>query len=322
MFSNRQHAERRPVRLADVAQEALQLIRNSAPAIVEIEAHFGERLPFVLGDSTQLHQVFMNLFTNAVQAMGEAGGRLEVTIEPVDVTAEFASQHPPLREGLSVRFSVSDSGPGMPKTVLDRLFEPFYTTKAPAGTGLGLSVVHGVVQNHGGAVVVESSPGAGTTFAVYLPASNSASWSGEASRPIAPEPLTSCRILFVDDETSIARLGQLMLKSLGHSATTFGDPAAGLAAIRANPNEYDLVITDLTMPGMTGLELAQGIRTLGSSIPIILCSGYADQVPDESIKRLGIVERLPKPFQMQTLGADIQRARATEGKTGGGQSPR
>jgi len=313
MFSRRQPAERRPVRLADVAREALQLIRRSAPAIVRVEAKLAENTPFILGDTTQLHQVFMNLCTNAVQAMGDAGGQLEVAIGSLEVSTEFATRHPPLREGLYVRLSITDTGPGMPQAVMDRLFEPFFTTKAPGvGTGLGLSVVHGVVQNHEGAIIVESSPGVGTTFAVYLPAINSPSWSGEEALTVSPEATSGRRILFVDDEASIARLGQIMLKSLGHSATAFGDPAEGLAALRSHPDDYDVVITDLTMPGMTGIQLAQNIREIGSKIPIILCSGYADQVPEETIKSLGIVEVLPKPFQMQSLGEAVVRATANK----------
>jgi len=313
MFSRRQPAERRPVRLADVAREALQLIRRSAPAIVRVEAKLAENTPFILGDTTQLHQVFMNLCTNAVQAMGDAGGQLEVAIGSLEVSTEFATRHPPLREGLYVRLSITDTGPGMPQAVMDRLFEPFFTTKAPGvGTGLGLSVVHGVVQNHEGAIIVESSPGVGTTFAVYLPAINSPSWSGEEALTVSPEATSGRRILFVDDEASIARLGQIMLKSLGHSATAFGDPAEGLAALRSHPGDYDVVITDLTMPGMTGIQLAQNIREIGSKIPIILCSGYADQVPEETIKSLGIVEVLPKPFQMQSLGEAVVRATANK----------
>jgi len=313
MFSRRQPAERRPVRLADVAREALQLIRRSAPAIVRVEAKLAENTPFILGDTTQLHQVFMNLCTNAVQAMGDAGGQLEVAIGSLEVSTEFATRHPPLREGLYVRLSITDTGPGMPQAVMDRLFEPFFTTKAPGvGTGLGLSVVHGVVQNHEGAIIVESSPGVGTTFAVYLPAINSPSWSGEEALTVSPEATSGRRILFVDDEASIARLGQVMLKSLGHSATAFGDPAEGLAALRSHPDDYDVVITDLTMPGMTGIQLAQNIREIGSKIPIILCSGYADQVPEETIKSLGIVEVLPKPFQMQSLGEAVVRATANK----------
>jgi CheY-like chemotaxis protein len=200
----------------------------------------------------------------------------------------------------------------MPQAVMDRLFEPFFTTKAPGvGTGLGLSVVHGVVQNHEGAIVVESRPGAGTTFEVYLPAVGGPSGAGESpvSNKVAA-PAASRRILFVDDEASIARLAQVMLKSLGHTVATFGKPADGLAALRADPAAFDLVITDLTMPGMTGVDLARGVRQVRPDIPIILSSGYADEVPEETLKSLGIVEVLPKPFQMQALGTAVTRATA------------
>jgi CheY-like chemotaxis protein len=198
----------------------------------------------------------------------------------------------------------------MPQAVMDRLFVPFFTTKAPGvGTGLGLSVVHGVVQNHEGAIVVESRPGNGTTFEVYLPAVGAPSWAGEM--PVSDKvaaPAAGRRILFVDDEASIARLAQVMLKALGHTATTYGKPADGLAALRADPAGFDLVITDLTMPGMTGVDLARGVRQVRPDIPIILSSGYADEVPEETLKALGIVEVLPKPFQMQALGAAVARA--------------
>jgi CheY-like chemotaxis protein len=272
-----------------------------------VKSRIAADAPFILGDSTQLHQVVMNLCTNAVQAMSDAGGNLTVSVELVEVTAGFASRYPPLREGSWIRLSVADTGPGMPQAVLDRLFEPFFTTKAPGvGTGLGLSVVHGVVQNHEGAVVVESLPGHGTTFDIYLPAMMSPSWSGEDV--VDAKSVAGRRILFVDDEASIARLAQVMLRGLGHTATSFGSAAEGLAALKANPTEFDLVITDLTMPGMTGVDFARGIRAIRPDIPIILSSGYADEVPEETLKTLGIVEVLPKPFQMQALGAAVARA--------------
>lgn len=251
----------------------------------------------------------MNLCTNAVQAMGDEGGELEVTIESLEVSAEFARQYPRLREGPYVRLGVRDTGPGMPQLVLDRLFEPFFTTKSPGiGTGLGLSVVHGVVQNHEGAIVVKTRPGEGTRFDVYLPAINSPSWTGEVIVTEKRTPSSAQRVLFVDDEAAIARLAQVMLKTLGYAATTCPTPAEGLAALRADPSGFDLVITDLTMPGMTGVELARGIREISSDIPIILSSGYADEVPEETLKALGIIEVLPKPFQMQTLGSAVARA--------------
>lgn len=312
MFSRRQPGERRPLKLPDVVTEALQLVRGSAPPAVQVTVHMDAAVPYILGDATQLHQVIMNLCTNAAQAIGDAGGELLVTVGAVHADAEFARRHPPLREGECVRLAVTDTGPGMPEGVMDRLFEPFFTTKAPGvGTGLGLSVVHGVVQNHEGAIVVESRPGSGTTFEVYLPAVGAPSGAGEL--PVSDKvatPAAGRRILFVDDEASIARLAQVMLKSLGHTASTFGKPADGLAALAADPRAFDLVITDLTMPGMTGVEFARGIRQVRADIPIILSSGYADEVPEETLKALGIVEVLPKPFQMQALGAAVARATA------------
>jgi signal transduction histidine kinase/CheY-like chemotaxis protein len=315
MFSRRQPGERRPVRLPDVVTEAIQLVRTSAPPAVQVTAHLDQDVPYILGDATQLHQVVMNLCTNAVQAMGDAGGELLVTVGTVDADSEFARRHSPLREGECVRLAVTDTGPGMPQSVLDRLFEPFFTTKAPGvGTGLGLSVVHGVVQNHDGAIVVESRPGNGTTFEVYFPAVGAPSWAGEvpvSEKPSAPP--VGVRILFVDDEASIARLAQVMLKTMGHTATTFGRPADGLAALKADPAAFDLVITDLTMPGMTGVDLARGIREIRPDIPIVLSSGYADEVPEETLKAIGVVEVLPKPFQMQALAKAVARATGSTG---------
>jgi signal transduction histidine kinase len=312
MFGRRQPGERRPVRLPDVVTEALQLIRGAAPPAVRVIAELDGDAPYILGDTTQLHQVVMNLCTNAVQAMGDVGGELLVTVGAVHVDAAFARRHAPLRDGECVRLAVTDTGPGMPQAVMDRLFEPFFTTKAPGvGTGLGLSVVHGVVQNHEGAIVVENRPGNGTTFEVYLPAVGAPDRAREVSvSDKVATPVVSRRILFVDDEAAIARLAQVMLKSLGHTVTTFGKPTEGLAAFQADPAAFDLVITDLTMPGMTGVDLAHGIRQLRRDIPIILSSGFADEVPDETLKALGIVEVLPKPFQMHALGTAVARATA------------
>jgi signal transduction histidine kinase len=308
MFSRRQPAERRPVRVQEVAREALKLVHRAAPAAIQISAHFPDDLPYILGDATQLHQVVMNLATNAVQAMGDTAGQLKVSGEAIDVTAEFARRHPPLREGWYLRLTVRDSGPGIPQSVIERLFEPFFTTKAPGlGTGLGLAVVHGVVQNHEGAIIVESQPDVGTAFEVYLPAINSPSWAGEVIVTEKAKAAAGKRILFVDDEASIARLAQVMLKTLGHAATPYGSPVEALAAFRTDPQAFDVVITDLTMPGMTGVDLARGIRTIRNDIPIILSSGYADEVPEETLKSLGIVEVLPKPFQLQSLGAAVGR---------------
>jgi signal transduction histidine kinase len=309
MFSRRQPAERRPVRLADVVGEVLSLVRSSAPPSVRVTSAVPEDLPYILGDPTQLHQVAMNLCTNAVQAMGVAGGRLEVALAAVRVGPDVARRHPPLREGECVRLTVADTGPGMPAAALDHLFEPFFTTKPPGvGTGLGLSVVHGVVQAHEGAVVVHTQSGQGTTFEVYLPAVGAPARTGDLPVTDSPTATVGRRILFVDDESSITRLAQVMLKGLGHSSSVFGAAADALAALTADPGAFDLMITDLTMPGMSGVELARRAREIRPDLPIVLSSGYADEVPTETLRTLGITEVLPKPFQMQALGAAIGRA--------------
>ena len=305
MFSRRHPPERRPLRLADVVREAIALVAGAAPASTRIDLD----LPYVLGDATQLHQVVMNLGVNAVQAMGETGGRLEITLDGLTADAEFARRHPPLRPGPCVRLTVADTGPGVPPTVLDHLFEPFFTTKAPGvGTGLGLSVVHGVVQNHDGAIAVHSRPGSGTTFEVFLPAVTAPPEEGEPPVTEKPRATAGKRVLFVDDEASIARLAQVMLKSLGHTASTFGRPEDGLAALRADPTGFDVLVTDLTMPGMTGVDLARLVRDVRADLPIILSSGYADDVPEETLRALGIVKVLPKPFHMQALGDAVAAA--------------
>ena len=314
MFSRRHPPERRPLRLADVVREAVALVAGAAPASTRIDLRLPDDLPYVLGDATQLHQVVMNLGVNAVQAMGETGGRLEIALDGLTADAEFARRHPPLRPGPCVRLTVADTGPGVPPAVLDHLFEPFFTTKAPSvGTGLGLSVVHGVVQNHEGAIAVHSRPGSGTTFEVFLPAVAAPPEEGEPPVTEKPRATAGKRVLFVDDEASIARLAQVMLKSLGHTASTFGRPEDGLAALRADPTGFDVLVTDLTMPGMTGVDLARLVRDVRADLPIILSSGYADDVPEETLRALGIVKVLPKPFHMQALGDAVASATLSVG---------
>jgi signal transduction histidine kinase len=309
MFSRRQPGERKPVLLSGIVREALRIIHGSAPAAVQVVARYAADELFVLGDATQLHQAALNLATNAVQALGEAGGRVNVAVEVVNVSADFARGHPPLREGEHVRLSVADDGPGIPASAMEHLFEPFFTTKAQGvGTGLGLAVVHGVVQTHEGAVVVRSQEGVGTCFELYFPAVHSPSWAGEIVMPAEVKRGIGHRVLVVDDEPAITKLAKIMLKSLGHTATAFGHPDQALEVLRAGPAEFDLIITDLTMPGTTGVEFAREVRELGADMPIILSSGYADEVSEETLRELGIVEVLPKPFQMASLGEAVTRA--------------
>lgn len=303
MFSRKKSTERKPVSIVGVVEEAVQLLRGSLPANVQLSTRVPNRLPSVLGDATQLHQVVMNLVTNSVQAIGPQRGHIEVAIAVV-------GQHENNGESLGecVRLVVTDNGPGMSQAVLDRLFEPFFTTKAPGdGSGLGLSVVYGIVQTHQGVIDVRSQLGRGTTIEVLLPCITSIVAAGDPRMPDVKPPTQGIRVLFVDDETSITRLVQIMLKTLQHHPTTYDKAPDALAHFRTHADAYDLIITDLTMPGMTGIDFARGIRLIRNDIPIILSSGFPDEITEGTLRDLGIVEVLPKPFQMQALGDAIAR---------------
>lgn len=309
MFSRREVGERRPVRLSVVANEAVQLVSSTTPSNICIEKKFAADELHVMGDYSQLHQVVLNLVTNAIQAIGDVGGRIDVVVDTVSVSAEMSRQLVPLREGEHVRLIVADDGPGIPHAHLDRLFEPFFTTKAPGvGTGLGLAVVHGVLQGHDGAIKITTAEGQGTRFELYFPAVRGPSWNGDSLVPEVASPPKGLRILFVDDEPSITRLAQVMLRSMGHFPTICGDPATAIAKLNATPNDFDLIITDLTMPGLTGLDVAGAARTHRKDLPIVLSSGYSHEVPEETLLNLGIFVTLPKPFQMAGLVNAITRA--------------
>lgn len=310
MFSRRQPAVLKPLKLSVVVKEALSLVETKKQDNIRIEWKNPEEERFISGDSTQLHQVVLNLLTNACQALAErGGGNLGIAIRSREFTPEFIKANPTLKQGPGVELIVEDDGPGMPKHVRERLFEPFFTTKPPGvGTGLGLSVVHGIVQNHEGVILVDTEPGEGTRFTLCFP-SVSAPISLQAAPVVEKPKITQRRrVLFVDDEVSITRLAQVMLRNLGHSVTTFGMATDALDTLRQDPDGFDVVVTDLTMPAMTGLEFARGVRELRPDLPIILSSGYADDVPEETLRELGIVEVLPKPFQMTSLGAAVTKA--------------
>jgi CheY-like chemotaxis protein len=253
-----------------------------------------------------MHQVLMNLCTNAGHAMKDKGGVLEIGLDIVQVDEGFVKSYPACKPGAYVRLTVKDTGHGMPPEVLARIFEPFFTTKSVGeGTGLGLSVVHGIVTNHSGAITVESLPGKGTTFTVYLPLIEPTAESETATS--APEPGGGERILFVDDEAPIVGLAQQMLARLGYRVVPYTNSLAALEAFHADPQAFDLVITDHTMPRLRGDHLAQEIRQLRADIPIILCTGFSDTVQAEQIQALGIDAVCTKPLTGQEIRTTICR---------------
>ena len=303
-FSRRQEQERRPLQLEGVVTEALKLLRATIPSSIEFDVRLVD-VPTVLADATQVHQTMMNLCTNAWHAMRDVPGRLVVRLEPFAVDADFAEAHPSLRSGSYARLAVGDTGHGMDAVTLSRIFEPFFTTKAPgSGTGLGLSVVHGIMQSHDGAVTVYSQPGEGTTFHLYFPA-HAADGTG------APEVYSAVprghgeRILFLDDEVVLAQMGAKMLERLGYAVTIATDAAEALEQFTARPGDFDALVTDLTMPGLLGTEVAGRVLGLRPDLPILLVTGYTATLTAATVKTLGIRALALKPLNLETLGRSV-----------------
>jgi PAS domain S-box-containing protein len=305
-FSRRQKVERRPIQLQPIVTEAFKLLRASIPSTIEFEISLKDA-PVVLADATQIHQMLMNLGTNAWHAMKDRPGMLQVKLERYVVDASHASLQARLHPGDYARLSVSDSGSGMDQETLKRIFEPFFTTKATGeGTGLGLAVVHGIMETHDGAVTVYSEPGEGTVFHLYFPAfagaETVASDLGEVPRGHGE------RILFVDDEELLVKLGQKALTALGYEVEIATQPAAALALVRADPQRFALVLTDQTMPGMTGVDLARQLLQIRPGLPIILLTGYGLSLTSERVKAAGIRHLLLKPVTIHSLGSAVHAA--------------
>ena len=305
-FSRRQDPQRRVTSPGRIVRDAMRLLRSSLPTTIAIDTQIDPDCPNVLCDATQIHQVVTNLGANAAHAM-RGGGQLTVALGRVILDAGEFTRHPQLRPGLEVCLSVRDTGCGMDAATLERIFEPFFTTKGPGeGTGLGLAVVHGIVQDHGGAIVVESEPDEGTEFRVYLPghASTEEEVAGD------PGPLahgTGQRVLLVDDESPLVRLGGAMLRTLGYEPVTFIDPLRALEAFEAEPESFEAVISDYTMPGMDGLSFAARVRELRADIPIIIASGYAGPAEVAAVDRLGAASFMPKPFGLDAMAQRLRQ---------------
>lgn len=298
-----------PVSLARVVGEAGTLLRATCPATIEFVSDVPADLPAVEGDETQLHQVVMNLATNAVYAMRERSGRLTIRLDVVTVEASLARSLPGLAPGLCVRLTVVDTGPGIAPQIQERIFEPFFTTKGPGeGSGLGLSVVHGIVRDHRGAIRLFSQPGYGATFEVFLPAMIAGSAGEMASVPaLANNRGSGERILFVEDEVTVARAGSLALERLGYSIVLEPDGQLAQQRFERDPNAFDLVITDQTMPGLTGLELAARIHARRSDLPIIIASGHSSMLEAKAMAAVGVRELLAKPYSIDELAAAVRR---------------
>ncbi len=306
-FSRQSGLERKPIQINPIVKEAIKMLRASLPTTIEIRHHIVENAGTITADATQIHQVLMNLCTNAYQAMNDKGGILEISLSNTHVNASQASLNPDMRVGPYLKLTISDTGHGMKPEVLKRIFEPYYTTKAKGtGTGLGLAVVHGIVKGLAGTITVRSEPNEGTTFEIFIPRVKNVTRS--ATRPQKDLQTGNEQILLVDDEPAIVDIGKKMLERLGYTVSTRTSGVEALELFKSQPDKYDLIITDLTMPNMTGEKLARELLKIHSGIPVILCTGFSEQLSKEEAIEIGVKEFITKPIAMNQMAKSIRKA--------------
>ena len=304
-FARQSDKEIKPVQVSVIVEETLKFLRSSIPTTIEIR-HNIESNSLIMGDSTQIHQILMNLCTNAFQAMEENGGVLNIGLTDVRLDADFTKQYEDFNPGDYLKLSVSDTGSGISPEIMSSIFEPYFTTKATGdGTGVGLATVNGIVKKYGGEIIVESEVEKGSTFSVYLPVTRKPTeakpYNGEAF------PAGNKSILVVDDEVPVARMFCGLLKSLGYSVAMSTSSIEALALFRTKPNDFDLVITDMTMPNMTGDRLAIELMKIRPDIPVILCTGYNKKISDESASEMGIKAFVYKPIVKADLAKTVRK---------------
>lgn len=304
-FSRQSSVEKKPIAVTPLIKESLQLLRASLPSTITIHQELLAEDAQVLADATQLQQIVLNLCTNAFQAMREQGGELTVRLETLPI--EDCGKILETEQERCIRLMVSDTGYGVSPAVVERIFDPFFTTKKPGeGTGMGLSVVHGIISDIGGEISIESTPGHGATFSVLLPMADP---SGEdMGRTQIPLPMGTEHILVVDDEEDILATSRMMLVHLGYTVSVSKGASVVLEEIKNGKQQCDLVVTDQTMPGLTGLEFAGELHQAQPDLPVILCTGYSDKVNEESIKAVGAVGLLMKPIELRDLAVMIRNA--------------
>jgi len=305
-FSRQSEQKKIPIRCDQIVKEALKLLRASLPSIIEIREDVAAAAGTIRADPTQIHQVLLNLCTNAHHAMSEKGGVLGITLASVELEDDKVSTFPEAEPGRYVKLTVSDTGHGMDPYTISQIFDPYFTTKEKGvGTGMGLAVVQGIARSHGGAITVSSELEKGTTFDVFFPVIDTEIQ--YEAEPFVPLPTGSERILFVDDEDMLVDLGRQMLGRLGYEVTSGISPVEVLETFRASPDSFDLVVTDMTMPGMTGDELAKELMKIRPDIPVILCTGFSERITTERAKEMGIKELAMKPLVMKYLATTIRK---------------
>ena len=311
-FSRKSEQDKKIIFLTPIIKEVLKLLRASLPTTIEIRQNIEPNLDAIFADPTQIHQVMMNLCTNSAHAMGDKGGILEINLHNSNLDTKAAARYPELNPGPYVKLSVSDTGCGMDFATLQRIFDPYFTTKEQdKGTGMGLAVVHGIVKGHGGSIHVESAVAEGTRFDILFPVVKRQAIS--ETEELKALPTGNETILCVDDEQSLIELGKNMLKKLGYRVEARTLPVEAIELFKAAPDTFDLVISDMTMPAMTGVSLAKKLMQIRPQIPVIICTGYSEQIDESRAKELGIRGFLMKPFTIRELSKTVRKVLDTTG---------
>jgi CheY-like chemotaxis protein len=307
-FSRMQEQLQAPIKVAPIVKEALKLLQSSLPASIQVKTEIKADRP-VLGDPTQIHQIIMNLCTNAYHAMQESGGVMGLSLEQVSVDASEAIGALDLPPGQYLRLTVADTGAGISPAIIDRIFEPYFTTKDKGkGTGLGLAVVHGIVKRHGGEISVESRVGEGTRFTIFLPVTGDET----AENGIHPVslPRGTEHVLIVDDEKDLVVIGSEMLQRPGYRVTAMTVSTDALEAFNQDPFRFDIVVTDYNMPGLTGDQMAKEMLSIRRDTPIIVCTGFSEVFDQKRAQAIGIRQTLMKPVTMQAIAHAVREVLA------------
>lgn len=305
-FAHKTDQKRKPIKLVPVIRDSLKFLRATLPTSVTFRQNIQVSADTVLADPTQIHQIMLNLYTNAAHAMEETGGTLEISIQNLVLDNNSADIYPDLSPGNYVAMKVSDTGQGISPEIKDRIFDPYFTTKEIGkGSGMGLSVVHGILQNHQGAISFDSEPGKGTTFTLFFPVIEE-----EAvieSKSVEEFPTGNERILFIDDEKSIVNMAQQILERLGYQVETKQNPVDALELFHSKPKRFDLVITDMTMPHMTGDKLIEQILNISPDMPTILCTGFSEKISEEKAQEFGVKAFLLKPLVKRDFAVTVRK---------------
>ena len=307
-FSRQTKKEREPIQIAPIIKETAKLLKASLPSFIEIRTQVDKNLGYVLADPTQIHQIMLNLCTNAAFAMRETGGTLSIALKQTSIDDLGQLVRTELPAGTYLQLSVSDTGAGIAPEISDRIFEPYFTTKSQEdGVGLGLFTVHGIVSDYKGAIAAESEPGKGATFHVYLPVSEAVSPAAETVHA-SSLPKGTERILIVDDEMVLVNLERQFLEHLGYEVESSVSSLEALKKFEERPNDFDLVITDMTMPDMTGDKLSLEMMRIRPDIPVIMCTGFSEKMSEAGAKELGIKAYVRKPLMIGELSEAVRKA--------------